>query len=115
MTGAAVFPTPAMSARMVRQDWRRFRLDFAFPMDYAGFYGEGNEWIVSCISEARKSIDGDVPIFPGLYLADFAPARLEAAIPGMLAANPEGFCLFAHDGLSPERLAALKKALGSRK
>ena len=109
--GAAVFPTPAMSAAMVRQDWKRFRLDFAYPMDYASFYGEGNDWIVSCINEANKSIDGDFPVFPGLYLSDFKPAQLEAALAEILAANPGGFCLFAHDGLTPERLAALRRAL----
>jgi hypothetical protein len=92
---------------MVRQDWRRFKLDFAFPMDYASFYEEGCDWIVSCISEARKAIDGNFPIFPGLYLHDFTPAELEASLPRILKANPEGFCLFAHDGLTPERLAVL--------
>ena len=107
--GAAVFPTPRMSADMVRQDWSRFKLDFAFPMDYASFYGEGSDWISSCISEARKAIDGNFPIFPGLYLHDFTPAELETALPRILKANPEGFCLFAHDGLTPERLAVLRR------
>ena len=109
--GAAVFPTPRMSAEMVRQDWSRFKLDFAFPMDYASFYGEGCEWILSCVSEARKAVDGNFPIFPGLYLHDFTPAELEAALPRILDANPEGFCLFAHDGLTPERRAALRRVV----
>ena len=109
--GAAVFPTPRMSAEMVRQDWARFKIDFAYPMDYASFYGENSDWILSCISEARKVIDGKFPIFPGLYLHDFTPAELETVLRRIRDANPEGFCLFAHDGLTQERLAALRRIL----
>lgn len=106
--GAAVFPTPRLASEMVRQDWGRFRLDFAFPMDYAGFYGEDEAWVLARVDEARDAVGGRFPVYPGLHLPDFTPAALRAFLPRLLKANPEGFCLFSHETLTPERLAALR-------
>lgn len=109
--GAAVFPTPRLAAGMVRQDWGRFRVDFAFPMDYAGFYGEGEAWVLDRVVEAREAVAGRFPLYPGLHLPDFTPEALRAFLPRLLAANPEGFCLFSHESLTPERLAVLRDVL----
>ena len=109
--GAAVFPTPRLSAEMVRQDWSRFDLDFAFPMTYASFYNEDEDWILDCVTEAREAVNGRFPIYPGLHLPDFEADGLEAFLPRLLSANPQGFCLFSHEELTPERLEALTRAL----
>lgn len=110
--GAAVFPTPRLAAGMVRQDWGRFRLDFAFPMDYASFYEEKEDWILGRVAEARETVGARFPIYPGLHLPDFTPEALRAFLPRLLRANPEGFCLFSHDTFSPAHQAALENALG---
>lgn len=106
--GAAVFPTPAMAATMVYQDWSRFNLDFAFPMVYASFYGEPNAWITRCTLDARQTIDGRFPIYPGLHLPDFTPEALKALLQDLLQWNPEGLCLFSHETFTAERQAVLK-------
>ncbi len=109
--GAAVFPTPRLAAKMVYQDWARFRLDFAFPMDYASFYAEGDQWTLERLREARRTIAGAFPILPGLHLPDYKddPARLRALIQAILKENPEGLCLFDAPNLSPALLQALPR------
>ena len=109
--GAAVFPTPHLAAKMVYQDWARFRLDFAFPMDYASFYAEGDQWTLERLREARRAIAGAFPILPGLHLPDYKddPARLRALIQAILRENPEGLCLFDAPNLSPALLQALPR------
>ena len=42
---AAVFPTPALAKKMVRQDWVHWNLDAVLPMVYHSFYNEKPEWI----------------------------------------------------------------------
>ena len=107
--GAAVFPTPRLAAKMVYQDWARFRLDFALPMDYASFYAEGDAWVIDRAREARQAVGGAFPILPGLHLPDFygRPEALRALIQDLLKENPEGFCLFSDAELRPEFLNAL--------
>lgn len=109
--GAAVFPTPRLASEMVRQDWSRFDLDFAFPMTYAAFYNEDEDWILECVAEAREAVGGRFPLYPGLHLPDFRPESLEAFLPRLLEANPQGFCLFSHEELTPDLLRALAEAL----
>ncbi len=113
--GAAVFPTPRLAAGMVRQDWGRFRLDFAFPMDYASFYGEGEPWLFDRVAEARAAGGGRFPVYPGLHLPDFSPEALRTFLPRLLEASPEGFCLFSHETFTPARQDAVRGALAPRR
>lgn len=48
---ASPFPTPKMSARMVRQDWGKWNLDIVFPMVYDGFYTRDVSFIRDCMIE----------------------------------------------------------------
>ena len=75
---------------MVYQDWARFHLDFALPMDYASFYDEGDPWVLDRLREAQRAIDGAFPILPGLHIPDFytRPDDLRALIQAILKANP---------------------------
>ena len=110
--GAAVFPTPRLAAKMVYQDWSRFRLDFAFPMDYASFYAEGNDWTLARLDEARAAIGGAFPVLPGLHLPDFKdnPEALRTLLRAILDKNPEGFCLFDASNLPPALIECLPAA-----
>lgn len=113
--GAAVFPTPRLAAEMVRQDWSRFSLDFAFPMVYASFYEETNDWITACVQEAKtvlaNSAVGPYPVYPGLHLPDFKGDDLRNFLPELLKANPAGFCLFSHETFTPEVQRVLRAVL----
>lgn len=66
ITGA-VFPTPAMSRTMVRQNWAKFNLDAYLPMLYHNFYNEPIEWIGKCVSEALTELPEGTPVYAGIF------------------------------------------------
>ncbi|SDP55833.1 Glycosyl hydrolase-like 10 [Mucilaginibacter sp. OK268] len=68
---AAVFPTPEVARRNVRQDWTNFKLDGVCPMIYHGFYKESVSWIGDAVAEGIHVLDGKFPLYAGLYLSDF--------------------------------------------
>ncbi len=68
---AAVFPTPEVAKRNVRQDWTNWNLDAVCPMIYHGFYKEDVGWIGDAVAEGVKGIGGKFPLYAGLYLPDF--------------------------------------------
>ncbi len=68
---AAVFPTPEVAKRIVRQDWTNWNLNAVCPMIYHGFYKEQVAWIGDAVAEGVRGIGGKFPLFAGLYLPDF--------------------------------------------
>ncbi|NJK96019.1 MAG: hypothetical protein HC905_14885 [Bacteroidales bacterium] len=66
ITGA-VFPTPAMSRTMVRQNWAKFNLDAYMPMVYQNLYGEPVEWIGNCIKESIAELPAGTPVYAGIF------------------------------------------------
>jgi hypothetical protein len=69
---AAVFPTPEVARRNVRQDWTNWRLDGVCPMIYHGFYKEKVSWIGDAVEEGVHFLAGKFPLYAGLYLSDFS-------------------------------------------
>jgi len=68
---AAVFPTPEVARRIVRQDWTNWHLDGVCPMMYHGFYRENISWIGDAVTEGIHFLAGKFPLYAGLYLYDF--------------------------------------------
>lgn len=68
---AAVFPTPEVARRNVRQDWTNWNLNGICPMIYHGFYKEGIEWIGDAVEEGVHFLDNRFPLYAGLYIPDF--------------------------------------------
>lgn len=68
---AAVFPTPEIARRNVRQDWTNWKLDGVCPMTYHGFYKEKVTWIGDAVAEGIHFLAGAFPLYAGLYLPDF--------------------------------------------
>lgn len=68
---AAVFPTPEIAQRLVRQDWTNWNLDGICPMIYHGFYRESVGWIGDAVNEGVKALCGRIPLYAGLFLSDF--------------------------------------------
>ncbi|MFD2742535.1 MULTISPECIES: family 10 glycosylhydrolase [Sphingobacterium] len=68
---AAVFPTPDLARRIVRQDWANWDLDAVFPMIYHGFYQEPVEWVGQAVKEGVQTLNKKFPLYAGLYLPDF--------------------------------------------
>lgn len=68
---AAVFPTPEVARRIVRQDWTNWNLDGICPMIYHGFYKEQVSWIGDAVEEGVHFLCGRFPLYAGLFIPDF--------------------------------------------
>ena len=45
LLSAAVFATPELARKYVRQDWPKWDLDVAYPMIHHNFYDKPIEWV----------------------------------------------------------------------
>ncbi|MCX6223415.1 MAG: hypothetical protein NTV01_01445 [Bacteroidia bacterium] len=108
---AAVFPTPEMSRRMVRQDWSRFELDAYLPMLYHEYYQKPTDWIGECVTDIRKEIGGSVPVYAGIMVnpRTFTPAVLAKTIRQVKEAGGQGISAFTAGGLTKEQLQTLRR------
>ncbi len=106
---AAVFPTPEIARRIVRQDWTNWNLDGVAPMIYHGFYRESTKWIGDAVEEGLHFLCGKFPIYAGLFIPDFkSDEELEEGIRYAMKNGASGVSLF---GRVDERvLGILKKA-----
>ncbi|MBN8788836.1 MAG: family 10 glycosylhydrolase [Terrimonas sp.] len=68
---AAVFPTPEIAKRNVRQDWVNWNLDGVCPMIYHGFYKEDVSWIGDAVAEGVKALHDSFPLYAGIFIPDF--------------------------------------------
>ena len=68
---AAVFPTPEVARRNVRQDWTNWNLNAVFPMIYHKFYQEEVRWIGDATEEGVHFLAGKFPLYAGLFMPDF--------------------------------------------
>jgi len=108
MISAAVFPTPNMSADMVRQRWSDWQLDAYFPMLYHNFYNGKISWITDCLKDINATITSNSPIYAGLYLKGFNGDELEKT----LTENKDicaGYSFFELGGLNEKTLKLIEK------
>ena len=96
---AAVFPTPEIARRLVRQDWTNWSLDAVFPMIYHGFYQEPPEWIGLAATDGLRVLNGKFPMYAGIFLPDFNNiSEIEAGIQSALEAGVRGISIFGRIG-----------------
>ena len=105
---AAVFPTPEIARRIVRQDWTNWNLDGVCPMIYHGFYNEQVSWIGDAVEEGIHFLNGKFPLYAGLFLPDFkSQNELAEGIRIALANGASGVSLFGK--IDDDVLKTLKK------
>ncbi|WP_430972523.1 family 10 glycosylhydrolase [Sunxiuqinia rutila] len=105
---AAVFPTPEVARRIVRQDWTNWNLDAICPMIYHGFYREQVQWIGDAVKEGVHFLCGRFPLYAGLFLPNFKSSEeLDAGISYALKNGAAGVSLFGN--VDDDVLAVLKK------
>jgi hypothetical protein len=106
---AAVFPTPEIARRIVRQDWTNWNLDAVFPMIYHKFYQEEAAWIGEAVTEGVHFLNDRFPLYAGLYLPDFNNnmEELEMAIHLAIKNKAAGVSLFGN--IDDKVLETLKK------
>ncbi|MBE6417131.1 MAG: hypothetical protein E7033_01540 [Akkermansiaceae bacterium] len=113
-TACAVFPTPHLAAKLVRQDWSRFQLDLALPMVYYSFYNEPPQWSADCTAQATTQTQGRIALAPGLHLPDTAPGQFPAELSRLHAASPAGIGIFCDDLFTPPLQQALRHWLNEQ-
>jgi uncharacterized lipoprotein YddW (UPF0748 family) len=98
---ASPFPTPAMSRKMVRQDWGKWNLDIVFPMVYYGFYTGDVSFIADCTADNVRQKNPMTTLYTGLSAVD-GPA-MRASMDASLDNGAEGVAIFTINALrSPE-------------
>lgn len=107
---AAVFPTPDLAKRIVRQDWTNWNLSAVFPMIYHGFYREPISWIGEAVAEGVQTLHKKFPLYAGLYLPDFKDTgELASAIQLAKINGAAGISLFGESEINQEVLDCIKK------
>jgi len=103
---AAVFPTPTVARRLVRQAWDEWPVDAVFPMLYHSFYEEGLEWIGMGIKEGLAALAARGPsapspkqIYAGLYLPALSEDERTQAVEIARDAGAHGVSFFEMNGL----------------
>lgn len=107
----AVFPTPAIAKRLVRQDWTRWDVDAVLPMVYNGFYKEDVPWIERATREGVTALAGRMPLYTGLHVPDLGPADLARAAERAFAGGALSISVFEGNTLTPEHWSLLAPVL----
>ena len=91
---AAVFPTPTLAKKLVRQDWVHWNLDAFLPMVYHSFHNEKPEWIQRAVKEGVTALPANRPLYAGLYLPDLHGDDFDRAVKFAMAGGAKGVSLF---------------------
>lgn len=91
---AAVFPTPTLARKLVRQDWVYWNLDAVLPMTYHSFYNEKPEWIERAVREGVTALPKGRPLYAGLYLPDLQGEDFGRAVRFAMDGGAKGVSLF---------------------
>ncbi|MBK3518152.1 family 10 glycosylhydrolase [Carboxylicivirga marina] len=109
---AAVFPTPTISKKLVRQEWDKWGIDAYYPMNYQSFYREDINWIEACCVEGVAAINERVPLYSGLYMPAFdTPKDFQLGIQASKRGGASGICIFTPYELNDEHWAILKEEI----
>ena len=103
---SAVFPTPDMARKMVRQDWSNWGIDAYFPMIYNGFYREGVAWIGQAVKECVQAVQPKSKVYAGVMFTDIKGDAFEKALDEVFSNGASGVSFFA--GPDDEYLDRLK-------
>ncbi|MFA8434186.1 MAG: family 10 glycosylhydrolase [Marinifilaceae bacterium] len=107
---AAVFPSPSIARKLVRQDWDKWPLDYVFPMVYQNFYYGDMKWIENVIQEDVASLPADKGVFCGLFAPALKDGKLTEAINVALNNGAKGIAMFDYQSISEEQWKELKAA-----
>ncbi len=104
---AAVFPTPNLAKKLVRQEWAKWELDEVYPMIYHTHYEKPIEWISEAIKQgANKTI---AKLHAGVFLPAFSGVELQQAIEIYKNSKADGLSLFNAGTINKEHRKILNK------
>lgn len=106
---AAVFATPEVARRMVRQDWTNWPLSGVSPMMYHKSYHEEISWIGDAVAEGTRWLCNKFPLYAGIHLKnlDYDMEALKKCIAYAMQNGAAGVTLYGT--VTPEVLDTLKR------
>lgn len=112
---AAVFPSPEMSKKMVRQGWDKWGLDYYFPMVYHNFYNESFDWIQNIMATDKAAIPKG-KVFCGLYVPALKTGNdLTKAMEAAMQGGADGIAFFNLGALGKEQQEQIRVFVDKQK
>jgi uncharacterized lipoprotein YddW (UPF0748 family) len=113
---ASPFPTPKMSARMVRQDWGDWDLDDVFPMVYTDFYTMDPSFAYDCTVENVRDKNPKTKLYTGLFFSHNDEWEIFDNMDEAFRGGAQGISIFTVNNLrSPEIRARFREYTDSVK
>ncbi len=91
---AAVFPTPEIARKLVRQEWLKWNLDAVYPMIYHNFYEKNIAWIEIATREGTRGLNGRIPLYSGLFIPALTPDNIAQAVQYAMDGGAAGVTFF---------------------
>lgn len=111
MISAAVFPTPDIARRLVRQNWPAWPLDAVMPMMYHNFYDEPVDWIQAATEQGIRALNGQFPLYSGLFVPELTPDQLTKAVESARTSGASGITLFNARAMTEAHWTRLSEVL----
>lgn len=108
---AAVFPSPAIARKLVRQDWPAWKLDAFHPMMYHEYYLEDVDWIGRTTKEGVEALASRAKLYSGLFVEWLPPEKLTKAVQLAIENGANGITLFTGTSMKEEQWKILKEIL----
>lgn len=99
ITSAAVFATPQLARKFVRQNWPEWDLNLIFPMIYHEYYNQPLSWIFEATRQGVQAIGQNKQLISGVFLGQIPPENLNRAIALAKKAGAQGVSFFSYNHL----------------
>ncbi len=104
---AAVFATPTLARKFVRQNWPVWKLDAVFPMIYHNAYDEPISWIRTATEEDVRALHGRMKLFSGIFVPKLPGEDLKKGITEALKGGADGVSLFPLERIGDDQWALI--------
>ena len=108
---AAVFPTPSIARKIVRQDWERFELDAFMPMIYFNDYNGDLEWVAKIVKEDVKILKGKAKLYAGLNMGHVRDFGIKDVVETCISNGAQGVSFFTGNSMSDEEWSQFSKTM----
>jgi uncharacterized lipoprotein YddW (UPF0748 family) len=101
MISAAVFATPALAKKYVRQNWSNWDLDAVFPMIYHNYYDQELTWIAKATKEGKMTLADRVALYSGVFIPSIPAEDLRSVVKGVREGGANGISFFSWKAITP--------------
>ena len=114
LLSAAVFPTPELAKKLVRQDWTKWKIDALMPMIYHEYYNEPLSWVETATREGVEGLEGRIPHYSGVFTGWIDAEEMGDMVRYARSGGANGICLFNSNNMSKKQWKELGKALNNQ-